>query len=184
MTTNVISVIEQPIDVATARRRAKLDDNGDDLDLQVLIAGVADQAGQETGRSIALTEWELTLDAFPAGEIMLLWPPIVSVVSVKYIDPAGMLQTLPEAQYVLDTRTPPGWVLAAQGTAWPATADAANAVTVTYRAGYGLACPEAVKLWICAYLAAHYRYGEAVGTKLERLPHVDGLLDRYRLWRV
>jgi uncharacterized phiE125 gp8 family phage protein len=184
MAVNLVSIIAQPFGVDVARRHANLDDNGDDLELEMLIAALADQAGQETGRSIALIEWELTLDGFPPGEILLSWPPIVEIVSVKYIDTSGVLQTLPDTQYVLDAKTLPGWLIAAQGTDWPATANSANAVTVTYRAGYGTACPESIRLWICAHLAAHYRNRESVGAKLEALPHVAGLLDRYRTWRL
>lgn len=184
MAVNLVSIIEQPLGVDTARRWANLDDTGDDLVLQMMIAARASAAAQETGRSIALTEWELTLDGFPPGEIRLSWPPIVEVVSVKYIDPSGVLQTLPDTQYVLDGKTLPGWLLTAAGASWPATADTANAVTVTYRAGYGSACPEAIQQWICAHLAADYRNREALGAKLETNPYTATLLDPYRLWRV
>lgn len=184
MAVNLVSIIAQPFGVNVARQYANLDDNGDDLVIETMIASATEEAEQETGRSVALREWELTLDGFPPGEILLSWPPIVEIVSVKYIDPAGVLQTLPDTQYVLDAKTLPGWLIATQGTDWPATANSANAVTVTYRAGYGTACPESIRQWICAHVATHYRNRESMGTKQESLPHVGRLLDRYRTWRL
>lgn len=181
-----VRTVELPMTAAAVRPYLKIDDAGDDLELELMIAAMADRAGQETGRSVAKVEWSLSLDAFPSGEIRLPWPPLVSVQSVQYIDAGGLPQTLPESQYVLDAESEPGWLLPAADTDWPATKDCANAVTVAYTAGYGAACPEAIRLWMLAYIAAHHRSREAinVGNIVTKLPHVDGLLDRYRNWSV
>lgn len=186
MPVTLLRVLEAPFEAAAARPYLKLDDAEADLELNLLIAAMADRAGQETGRSIAKCEWELTLDAFPASEIRLLWPPIVSVDAVTYVDTDGLLQTLPDTHYVLDAQSSPGWLLPAAGHTWPDTADAANTVAVRYTAGYGAACPEAIRLWLLAHVGNHLRNRESTvtGTIVASLPFVDGLLDRYRTWSV
>jgi uncharacterized phiE125 gp8 family phage protein len=60
--------------------------------------------------------------------------------------------------------------------------DAANAVTVTYTAGYGSASdvPQAIKHWIMMTVASMYenRESSAPGAAAtQMLPFVDGLLD-------
>jgi hypothetical protein len=52
--------------------------------------------------------WLLALDAFPAWEIELPQPPLISVASVKYIDDAGDLVTLASSEYKVSTFRPCG----------------------------------------------------------------------------
>jgi uncharacterized phiE125 gp8 family phage protein len=62
--------------------------------------------------------------------------PVQSVLSVKYIDPEGVEQTLADTVYVLDLyrRTPV--LRLAYGALWPATRYQPDAIKVRYRAGY------------------------------------------------
>src|SRR6185295_4859943 len=53
----------------------------------------------------------------PSGAIEIPWPPLQSVTSIKYLDANGQEQTLPPADYTVDTISEPGLVIPA--TAWP-----------------------------------------------------------------
>jgi len=157
--------------------------------LQATISAARGEAEQILSRTIAAARWERVLDAFPESGIELAWPVITSVVSVKYIDTAGTLQTLPSTAYALDADFLPGWVLpSAASPAWPATLDTANAVRVQFDTAWhaDAAVPEDVKLWIKMRVATLFKYREmlASGVSVAELPrsHGDGLLDRWRLY--
>lgn len=183
MTTRLISTATEPVSVAEAKLRLRIDGADDDADLGMMIAAAREMCEQQTDRSVALSTWELKIDAFPAGEIRLLWPPIVSVDTVTYVDADGTMQTLDPSLYALDSHAEPGWLLPAAGTDWPATYDTANAVTVRYTAGYGADCPQALKQWILLQVGHWYRNREAATEKQMMVtPFADGLLDRYRVY--
>lgn len=82
------------------------------------------------------------------GRIHLPFPPLRDVISVKYYDTNGALQTMNAGDYIVDTDG--SLVSPAYGKWWPPTRDIPNAVTVDYHAGYGVAgdVPESIKTWI------------------------------------
>lgn len=183
MTTRLISTATEPVSVAEAKTRLRIDDSDDDTDLTMMIAAARAMCEQQIDRSVASSTWELKIDAFPDGEIRLLWPPIASVTSVTYIDLDGVTQTLSSSLYALDSHSEPGWLLPAIDTEWPDTLDTANAVTVRYTAGYGVSCPESLKQWILLQVGHWYRNREAATERQMMVtPFADGLLDRYRVY--
>ena len=67
---------------------------------------------------------------------MLPFPPLQSVVSVKYDDGAGVEQILGITEYEVDTVSQPGWVVPVT-TGWPtAVWDSINSVRIRFVAGY------------------------------------------------
>lgn len=80
--------------------------------------------------------WKLTLDSFPCGEIMIPLAPVQSIDSVRYYDEDGALQTVNALDYYLDGDNEPPWVLTTGDFRWPSTLKAANAVEITFLAGY------------------------------------------------
>ena len=186
MTTRLETILEQPIDLASAKLHLRVDHADEDELITALIAAAVDMASQHTGRSIAKSTWLLCLDAFPFAAMRLLWPPVLSVESVKYLDADGAEQTLPTASYIVDAHKEPARLVAASGQVWPASLPTPNAVTVRYAAGYGAECPEPVRQWILLQVGHWYKNRESinVGNIVTPMPYVDGLLDRYRIWSV
>lgn len=174
MTTRLISTGTEPVTAAEVKSLIALDGTDHDTRIALLIPALRQQAEQITGRSFAVCTWQAKLDAFPA-EIRLLWPPIVSITSITYVDTAGTTQTLAPASYAADIHSEPGWVLPAAGTDWPDTYDTANAVTINYTAGEGASAPEEVKLWIAARIRA-----DIDGCDVP--DYLDGLLDRLKVY--
>lgn len=146
----------------------------DDPLLLRLITAAREAAEQALGRSIALATWETYRDKF-ADEIKLLWPPILTIVSVTYIDANGATQTLGASIYSLDSKSEPGWLLRAVGATWPATQAVANAVTVRYTAGYGASCPDSIKQWMLLAIRAMYDHPDG---KADISEFAERLLDR------
>lgn len=64
--------------------------------MNVGIPAARSAAEQFTGRAFAVKRYEAVLDAFPAGEIELPFPPLSDVVSFVYDDADGDEQTLTE----------------------------------------------------------------------------------------
>lgn len=174
MTTKLVSSSTEPVTAAEVKTLIGLDGTDHDARIALLIPALRQQAEQMTGRSFAVNTWQIKLDAFPA-EIRLLWPPIVSVVSITYVDTAGATQTLDAGAYSVDSHSEPGWVLPAADTDWPSTLDTANAVTVNYTAGEGASAPKEVKLWIAARIRA-----DIDGCDVP--DYLDGVLDRLKVY--
>ena len=174
MTTKLISSSTEPVTAAEVKTLIGIDGTDFDARIAILIPALRQQAEQITGRSFAVNTWQIKLDSFP-DEIRLLWPPVVSVTSITYVDSAGATQTLDAANYSVDTHLEPGWILPAYGLDWPDTYDTANAVTVNYTTGLGDSVQKEVKLWIASRIRADID-GCAVPE------YMDGLLDRLKVY--
>lgn len=88
-----------------------------------------------TGRQFCSATYTLYLDEFPCGLIELRLAPLVSVDAVRYVDLAGVQQTLDAAAYQADLHSQPGRLLPALGTSWPFARRQLNAVEVAITAG-------------------------------------------------
>ncbi len=175
----------EPVTIAEAKAHMRVEHSRDDTLIGALITAARQSCENMLGRSLLEQTWRKTLDQFPDA-IELPYPPILSVTSLQYIDDSGATQTLSAASYTLDSASEPGWLVPAYGYAWPTTQDVINAVTVTYKAGYGTAAnavPEAIKTWIKIQVAHLYENREAsvVGVSVAALPFIDSLLDPYRV---
>lgn len=178
-----------PVSLADAKLHLKVDHDADDALITLMLKAAARSAEQELNRALMSQTWELRLDAFPAAEIELPMPRVQSISSVAYTDAAGAEQTLAGSAYTLDPDVLPGWLLPALGTTWPDTRDQANAVRITFVAGYGNtpeSLPEDVRVWILLHLAAAYRNREAfsAGVSVAELPDrfFPALLDAQRAY--
>ena len=181
----------EPVTLVEVKALLRIDNSAEDTLLNALISAARGQAEQELGRALTTARWERVLDAFPCDDsaIRLGWPTVTSIVSVKYIDTAGTLQTMPSTDYSLDADYLPGWVApSASVLSWPATLDTANAVRVQFDVGWaeGSAVPEDIKSWIKMRVAALHKFREpiAAGVSIAELPrdHGAGLLDRWRVF--
>lgn len=145
---------DEPVSLAEARLHLRLDASGtpathpdDDL-VTALIAAARqnlDGADGVLGRALITQTWELRMPAFPcrawpstrvADAIRLPLPPLQSVTSIKYDDPAGVEQTLDSSLYVVGTGEP-AEIVPAYGQTWPATRGMPESVRVRFVAGYG-----------------------------------------------
>ncbi len=91
-----------------------------------------------TNNVLCMSTWELLLDRFPHRRDELITPaPLVSVTSIEYKDTSGVLQTMPAADYVVDTRNPiVGRILPVYGKDWPCAYEEANSIMVRLIVGF------------------------------------------------
>lgn len=177
----------EPVTAAEVRLQQRIDQTIEDSLIDLWIAAARQAAEQQCDRAFLTQTLELQLDAF-ATEIALPRPRLIAVESVSYIDASTQaLVTLDPGAYAIDAFNEPGWLLPAYGTRWPGSLEAANAVRVRYRAGYGPAAtdvPAGIRAWILLRVGSLYKHREEVasGLSVATLPYVDRLLDPYRVW--
>jgi uncharacterized phiE125 gp8 family phage protein len=126
----------EPISLQECKDHLRLDGDLEDAHLSALISAARGWVEGFWGRQLVAATWKLTLDAFPSGTIGLLYPPLISVSSISYVDTGGTTQTLSTSTYTADTESEPARIVPAYNEDWPDTRDVINAVAVTYRAGF------------------------------------------------
>jgi uncharacterized phiE125 gp8 family phage protein len=177
----------EPITLAEAKLHLRVDSTDDDTLITTLVVAARQGAEHITGRAIISQTLELALDEFD-DVIRLPRPPLVSITSIKYLNDAGVLTTMAEADYILDGHSEPARITPAYGTTWPTTRCQQNAVLIRYVAGYAnaAAVPQEIKQWMLLRIGMLYENRESVsaGVTLAELPYVDRLLDAYRFWGV
>lgn len=126
------------------------------------------------GRALMPQVWTMVLGAFPADCIRIPMGPVTSIVSVKYKDENGVLQTLSSSEYEVALGTTSAEIRAPAG--WPEVGDYLDPVEIEFGAGSG--CPEPVAMAIMMMVSAIYegRQGDAMLT-----PAVRALIAPYRL---
>jgi len=138
---------------AKVQLRIEQDDTAFDSQLAIWIAGITAEAEHETNRKFVNRPMRVTLDQFP--DAIRLAAPTFSVEGMRFVDTAGLEQTLDPVDYYADKVTKPGYVVPASGRAWPATSRRLNVVMVDFTAGHGpdeTTTPPAARLYILARL--------------------------------
>jgi len=177
----------EPVSLAETKLHLRVDFNEDDALINGCIAAARQAAETITGRQLISARWKLVLDAFPACAILVAKCPVQSVASIQYLDMNGSSQTMPAADYVVDTACEPARITPVFGKTWPPTLPQIGAVSVTFDAGYGSASnvPEGIKSWIKLRVGSLYAHREEMSIlmrgRIDPLPFVDGLLDPYRV---
>lgn len=149
------------------------------------------------GRALITQEWKYTLPRFPGGgeyrcrggglaAIALPLPPLQEVISIEYTDADGNQQTLSTDAYRVVTDADPGYVEPVWGATWPPVRAQAEAVAITYRAGYGAAgsdVPEAIRSYIRMRAGQFYEHREMIiaSTIINPIPFARDSLERLRV---
>ncbi len=177
----------EPVTLAEAKLHCKVDGSDDDSLISIYIAAARAAAEHRTGRALITQTLEQVLDCFPASEVPLPNIPVAEITSVKYLDEAGVEQTLPNTEYRLNNTGLKNWIFPAYGKSWPSTQNIAEAVRVRYVSGYGGATsvPGGIKSWILLTVGTLYKNREtSLDVQQYSIPEQfhDSLLDPFRTW--
>jgi uncharacterized phiE125 gp8 family phage protein len=130
-----------PITLDQAKAHLRVDHADEDALITSLIEGVTqhlDGRRGYLGRCLMSQSWEYRVHCFPwCDGIEIPLPPLLTVESVKYVDEAGVLQTLADDQYVVDAATYQGQVRRAYQVVWPVARAEDYAVRIAFTAGFG-----------------------------------------------
>lgn len=150
-----------PVTLAEAKAHLCVDFVDHDEIISGMISAATDYAQRFSGRAFVEQTWELMIDAFPTSEIKIPYPPLISVVSLKYYSSVGNETTLDASTYTVDNVSEPGWVVPSSS-GWPTALDAINAVIIQFRAGYETDIPASIKSAILLTIGTLYANRETV----------------------
>ena len=168
-----------PITLTEAKLHLKVENTSDDALITVLMGAATAQAQAFQHRQYVTATWVYTRDDFPAddGDIWLPRPPLIAVSSVSYLNTSGVATAY--TTFTSDVASVRGRIYPSYSYTWPSVRDIANAVTITYTAGYGAAAavPDEIKAAIKLFLGTLYEHREHWGeVKLNENPAALALL--------
>lgn len=187
-TIKITDATVEPLSLLQAKQHLHetLEDAGNDAYISALITVARQAAEDRLQRTLLQTTLQTVLPGFPCGPIKLHRPAILAVEWVKYIDAAGVEQTLAPADYTLQPGSEPGLLWPAFGKSWPAHRSQPGAVRVQYLAGYGTApadIPATIVQWIKLVITDLYE-NRSRSSERPAVPQdfADGLLTGHHIW--
>ena len=133
----------EPLTVAEAKLHLRVDISDDDVFIGTLITAAREWVEAYLDRTLITTQLILRAAEFPTEELELARPPMVAsgtatAVVITYTLADTTTATLSTALYRVDRTSTPGNVAPIINGTWPSDViEDANAVAVTYWAGYG-----------------------------------------------
>lgn len=176
----------EPVTLSEARLHLRVDTADDDPLIDALISAARLHAEMLTARQFLPARWRLVLDRF-TPMVLLNRSPVVSVVSVRYLDMGGLWQIMPATDYVVESSSEPARITPAFGKIWPPTLPQIGSVEILFDAGYADATkvPDGIKRWMLLRVGSLYQHREEMSVlpagRIDPLPFVDSLLDPYRV---
>lgn len=179
----------EPISLVDAKNYLRVQNSSEDSAISDIIEAARDYCEQELDLALIDQSITLKLDAFPDGRtIYLPRTNLLEVTSFAYLDQNSVSQTFTD--YTADTFSTPARLVNNTET-WPETADAANAITIVYRAGFAESdtrnIPPAVNQAMRLLITHYYNNREAVviGSPSEEVAlGVTYLLSKHRRYGV
>lgn len=178
-----------------AKSHLRVDHDDENSQIEAMAAAVASQLdpalGGWLGRALRPQTWRLDLDGFPCSEIVLPYPPLVSVTEFSYTDTDGATQTLAAGTgyRVVNAGELANAVLAPPyNGSWPSARTDYASVRITYTAGYAATptdlLPAAIRAWSLLKLGTLYQHRETVTpSQVAMLPDtIDGLIWPFRVF--
>lgn len=176
---------ELAVSVAELKTRTRVNWAEDDPTIEALLKAAIGYLERILGLAFVEQTWVQKFDGFD-DELRLPRAPLAAagITSITYYDSDNAEQTLGAALYAAHTDTAGAFVVPTSGSTWPGTYDRLDAVTVTYKAGYGAASavPAAIKQAIMLLAADWYDKREATvdATFNELTFGVRALISPYR----
>jgi len=180
----------EPVALEEAKAHLRVDDSVDDALITAIISASRQFIENELQSALIQRYYTLNLDELPS-EIILPWPPLVSVTTLKYRDTDGVQTTMPATTYRTVANTRPGRIVLENGQSWPSTEHLPDSIEIVYVAGFGTAAasvPHAIRQAILLMTGHMYAFREPVitGTIVSQIPMtVESLLGPYKhgyLW--
>ena len=170
----------EPLTVIETRDSLRLDDDVDESLVMSYIIAAREWAENYTGRALITRTMQQWLDGFvhvdmPLWEgwktgpnilnyqnhIELALAPVISVSNIKYFADDDTETTWNATNYYADTIREPARIVLRDGGSYPTELRAANAIKITYTAGYGATSqnvPEPIRIAMMQYCAFMYEH--------------------------
>lgn len=175
-TIQIASAGVEPVTMEAARLVCRVDGDGEDMLLAGYIAQARSEAETLMRRPIMTATFEKSTDYF--SDVLVLDHPRATVEWVRYIDVDGNLRALDPQDYKVDGRSDVEgtYIVPAAGRRWPEARDEVSAVTVRYRAGFGMLpseIPQEIATWVLVRVRSIYNDKlQAIGANCALQPFV------------
>ena len=126
-----------PISRAELKTHLRVDTTAEDDYIDTVILAATDYFEQRSWRQLITATYGMYLDDFPTDYIEFPKAPLQSITSVQYVDTSGVTQTWSSALYEVDIKSEVGRLRPIDGEGFPGVDNVYNAVTITFKAGYG-----------------------------------------------
>lgn len=127
----------EPLTLAEAKAHLRLDGAEEDAVVSACIVAARQACESYTGLSLITQSWQLYLDRWPLGAVLLPRPPVQAVTEVAVLDAAGGRQVLEPERYLLDRAAGPARLMRRGPWSWPQPGRPLGGIEITYRAGFG-----------------------------------------------
>lgn len=180
----------EPITLAEAKAHLRVEHTLEDLLIESLITAARNFVENFTRRALIEQTWKLTLDQFPCWEIYIPKPPLISITKFDYLNSAGISASLTETiDFLVDKESEPARITPFYLGTWPIAYQQINAVSITFKCGYGAAAssvPIAIKQSMLLLVGHWYNNREQTAPiNLSQIPlGAEYLLWPYRDYRV
>ena len=176
----------EPIGLDEVKAHSRIDLTEDDLLIQGQILAVRQMIERIYDIAIITQTWTMYLDWLPYDTIEVFKRPLQSVTSVKYIDSAGVTQTIANNLYMVDLNSRPPRIVRVQDASWPSVQTRPSAVAVEFVAGYGdkrQDVPQNLIQYLMIKVADFYENRESYSeAKLQKFDFADNLISSERLF--
>jgi uncharacterized phiE125 gp8 family phage protein len=183
-----VFVVTPPASVITtdeAKAHLKVYSDDEDALIEAFIAAATahlDGPAGWLGRAIGLQTLEARFDTFECGTLQLPYPPLVELVSVKYLDSDTVEQVAaPETYEIMGQMIVP----IERGT-WPTPLRRREAIRVRYQAGYeNVPAPIRAAILLMVgdlYANRETTIGSSNSVTVPMSTTVENLLGLYRVW--
>ncbi len=163
--------LSEPVSLEEAKAHLRVDADDENGLIARLIAAARGFAESHTGRAFITRELRLWRDCWPNNPqrgLELPWPPLSTVSAVVAYDRSDTATTLSSDAYIVDGAAAPARIVLRATTLLPAPLREANAIAVTYEAGYGFEAkdvPAGLRSAMLALIAHWYeRRGDEPGS--------------------
>lgn len=165
----VTDATTEPLTTAEAKAHLDVTGSNDDTLIDDIVTAAREFIEGATNRALITQTWDLFLDEFPVtNAIIVPWPPLATVTSVKYTpDVDSSTTTFASSKYIVDTNSEPGRIVLEKDEVWPTDSlKSVNGVEVRFVAGYGAASdvPKRTKQMVRLLVGHWYQNPEAVVT--------------------
>ena len=124
-----------------AKAHLRVDSHDDDPVIATYIAAATDQVERSLDLALIEQTWRQRFSRFGAN-MRLAREPLISIEAIEYFGPTNAAATLASSVYSHSTDALGPYVALAPGASWPSTYSRADAVTVTWKAGFGPAAKD------------------------------------------
>lgn len=176
----------EPVDLDLARNQCRVDGTDEDNLIGLFIKAARARVEAFTRRRLVTQTVEARFRRL-AKSMPLQTGPVQSIVSVTYLDPDGVEQTLDPSLFRLTDGQYGAAVIPARLVDWPSSLDDDDSVAIRFVAGYGLAeaVPQDLVVAVLMTIGHLYENRESVivgGTPLEVPQGVRDMMTPHILW--